>query len=40
MLDNREKNFVSAVVYVHDCEQTVGAFVGTVIKTLHDNFEH
>jgi dolichol-phosphate mannosyltransferase len=40
MLDSREKNFVSAVIYVHDCEDRIGAFVQAVIKTLDEHFEH
>lgn len=40
MIDSREKNFVSAVIYVHDCEDRIGAFVQAVIKTLDAHFEH
>lgn len=37
---NKEKNFVSAVIYVHNAEKRIYEFLGTVIKTLEDNFEH
>ena len=40
MIDNREKNFVSAVIYVHDVEHTITEFVKTIAKTLSENFEH
>ena len=40
MLDNREKNFVSAVIYVHDSEDCIGSFVQMVVKTLDSHFEH
>lgn len=37
---NKEKNFVSAVIYVHNAEKRIGNFVSAVIKTMEDNFEH
>lgn len=37
---NKEKNFMSAVIYVHNDEQTIENFLQTVIKALEDNFEH
>lgn len=37
---NKEKNFVSAVIYVHNCEECIEAFLKTIIKTLTENFEH
>lgn len=39
-MDNKEKNFASAVVYVHNAERTVGKLLGTVISVLEENFEH
>lgn len=37
---NKEKNFVSAVVYVHNAEKRIEIFLKTIIKILEDNFEH
>ena len=37
---NREKNFISAVVYVHNAEDRVGDFVKTVVRVLEENFDH
>ena len=37
---NKEKNFVSAVVYVHNAENRIEEFLDVVIKTLESNFEH
>ena len=37
---NKEKNFVSAVVYVHNAEKYVGGFLQTLIQVLESNFEH
>lgn len=37
---NKEKNFASAVVYVHNAERTVENFLNTVIGVLEENFEH
>lgn len=37
---NKEKNFVSAVIYVHNAEKRIDGFLGAVIKTMEDNFEH
>ncbi len=37
---NREKNFVSAVVYVHNAENRVSEFVNAVARVLEDHFEH
>ena len=37
---NMEKNFVSAVVYVHNAEHRVADFVDSVIAILQENFEH
>ncbi len=37
---NKEKNFISAVVYVHNAEERVGQFLKTLIEVLEENFEH
>ena len=37
---NKENNFVSAVIYVHNAEHRVSEFVNTVISVLTTNFEH
>lgn len=39
-MKNREKNFASAVVYVHNAAGRVGAFLETLISVLEENFEH
>lgn len=36
----KEKNFVSAVVYVHNAENRIEAFLETIIDTMEENFEH
>lgn len=35
---DKEKNFVSAVVYVHDDEERIGSFLNMIVSTLQDNF--
>ena len=37
---NKEKNFVSAVVYVHNAEKTIGSFLAMLIRVMESNFEH
>lgn len=37
---NREKNFISAVIYVHNAEARIEEFLRTVVKVMEDNFEH
>ena len=37
---NKEKNFVSAVIYVHNDENTIGNFLKAIIHVLETNFEH
>lgn len=39
-MKNKEKNFVSAVVYVHNAENTIKEFLNAVIGVLENNFEH
>ncbi len=36
---NREKNFISAVIYVHNDEQTIGPFLSRLIEILETQFE-
>lgn len=37
---NKEKNFASAVIYVHNAEKTIAKFLGTIIEVMQLNFEH
>jgi len=37
---NKEKNFVSAVIYVHNAEQRIESFLKTIIEVMEGNFEH
>lgn len=39
-MGNKEKNFVSAVVYVHNAQDTIEEFLRTVIGVLERSFEH
>ncbi len=39
-MGNKEKNFVSAVIYVHNAERRIEEFLGIIINLLEDNFEH
>ena len=39
MIQNKEKNFVSCVVYLHEDEKTVKSFLREVCKVMQDNFE-
>ena len=36
---NKEKNFVSAVIYVHNAEEQISDFLNTVATVLESNFE-
>jgi len=38
MIKNKEKNFVSAVVYMHNSESFIEEFIEKVSKTLEENF--
>lgn len=38
-MDNKEKNFVSAVIYVHNAEDQIKNFLLTIITVLKENFE-
>ncbi len=37
---NKEKNFASAIIYVHNSEDRIENFLNTIIKIMEDNFEH
>ena len=37
---NKEKNFVSAVVYVHNAEERISKFLEMLVDVLDGNFEH
>lgn len=37
---NKEKNFVSAVIYVHNAENRIEKFLKTIIDIMEENFEH
>lgn len=39
-MGNKEKNFVSAVIYVHNAEKRIEKFLSTVINVLENNFDH
>ena len=39
-MKNKEKNFASAVVYVHNAEKRIGNFLQMLISTMEENFEH
>lgn len=39
-MENKEKNFISAVIYVHNAENRIESFLKTIIAVLEDNFEH
>ena len=38
--DNKEKNFISAVVYVHNAEKNIADFLSMLIRVLESNFEN
>ena len=38
--NNKEKNFMSAVIYVHNAEKRIEAFLRAVMRVMEDNFEH
>ena len=38
MIKDKEKNFLSAVVYVHNCAKEIGSFVDRLYEQLNDNF--
>lgn len=40
MIVDKEKNFVSAVIYVHNSEDRIEIFLDAIRETLEENFEH
>lgn len=38
-METKEKNFISAVIYVHNAETRIGTFLKTVLHVLEENFE-
>lgn len=38
-MENKEKNFMSAVIYVHNAERRIESFLKAVIEILEENFE-
>lgn len=39
-MENKEKNFVSAVIYVHNAERRIEKFLSIIIGIMEDNFAH
>lgn len=39
-MKNKEKNFASAVIYVHNAENRIEEFLKTIIDVMEENFEH
>jgi glycosyltransferase involved in cell wall biosynthesis len=39
-MGNKEKNFMSAVIYVHNAEKRIDEFLKTVVYVMEENFEH
>ena len=39
-MNKKEKNFISAVVYVHNSEQRIEDFMKMLISTLEEKFEY
>jgi glycosyltransferase involved in cell wall biosynthesis len=39
-MGDKEKNFMSAVIYVHNAENRIESFLKTIIEILEDNFDH
>ena len=37
---NKEKNFITAIIYVHNAERRIETFLKTIIEVLEENFEH
>ncbi len=37
---DKEKNFISAVIYVYNAEDRIGRFLETIVGVMEDNFEH
>lgn len=39
-MGNKEKNFASAVIYIHNAEERAGYFLKSIISVMEKNFEH
>ena len=39
-MENKEKNFASAIIYVHNSEDSIEQFLKTIIEVMENNFEH
>lgn len=39
-MENKEKNFASAIIYVHNAEDRIENFLKAIMKVMEDNFEH
>lgn len=39
-MENKEKHFISAVIYVHNVEDRIEKFLGVIIDVLEQNFEN
>jgi|InofroStandDraft_1065614.scaffolds.fasta_scaffold16028_3 glycosyltransferase involved in cell wall biosynthesis len=39
-MENKEKNFVSAVIYVRNAEKRIGRFLQAIITVMEEHFEH
>ena len=39
-MKNKEKNFASAIIYVHNAEDNIEQFLKTIIEVMENNFEH
>lgn len=39
-MKNKEKNFISAVVYIHNAQNRIEKFLGMMADILTDHFEH
>ncbi len=39
-MSNKEKNFVSSVIYVHNAENRIEEFLKAIVNVMQENFEH
>ena len=39
-MNEKEKNFVSAVIYIYNAEDRIGKFLETIVRVMEGNFEH
>lgn len=40
MMGDKEKNFVSSIIYVHNVQNQIGEFLSAIINLMETNFEH